>query len=43
MLVVNDVLHHRIRKPPFSSSTRKQVASVFKKFHSGDCFRNDAF
>ena len=27
----------------FRPSTRKQVANVFKKFHSGDFFRNDAF
>ena len=45
MLVVNDVLHHRVRKHPFSgSSTHKRVASVFRiSTLTGERLWKDAF
>ena len=45
MLVVNDVLQHRVRKHPFSGpSSRKRVASVFKiSTLTGERLWKDAF
>ena len=45
MLLVNDVLHHRVRKHPFSApSTRKRVANVFKiSTLTGERLWKDAF
>ena len=38
MLEAYDVGHHRFRKPPFTPSTRKRIAGVFKNLHSEERF-----